>query len=476
MIAPPVSLNRFSVRPPVKQIHEYIDDHWQEGIADLIRLCRQPSISAQGVGMPEMAQLLAQVMDEYGVSTRIFPIPKSMFPVIYGEIAGESPVTILFYDHYDVQPPEPLELWTSPPFEPVQREGKLFARGVSDNKGNIAARLLAIKAFQKTRGKLPISVKFLIEGEEEIGSTNLGAFVKHNRRLLKADACIWECGGINWKDQPIITLGLKGIVYVQLEAHGASQDVHSSMGTVVPNPAWRLVWALSSIKDIDENILIAGLYDNVRPPTKQEIKAIRAIPRDDRETKESLVLKRFVKGVTGFEYKSRHILEPICNICGLDSGYTGPGSKTVLPCVARAKLDFRLVPDQRAEEILSKLRKHLNSHGFSDVTIAPTTEGENPARTPLDSPFVNIVVSTAKEVFGADPVIVPSMSGSGPMYYFTDALGLPTAGIGVDYLGSRPHAPDENIRLADFILGTKHVAALLERMASDWQPQRKGRS
>ncbi len=460
----------------MKQIHEYIDDHWQEGIEDLIRLCRQPSISAQGVGMPEMAQLLAKVMGEYSVSTRILPVPGSKFPVVYGEIAGESPATLLFYDHYDVQPPEPLELWTAPPFEPVQREGKLFARGVSDNKGNIVARLLALKSFQKTRGRLPISVKFLIEGEEEIGSPNLGAFVKRSRRLLKADACIWECGGVNWKDQPIITLGLKGILYVQLEAYGASQDVHSSMGTVVPNPAWRLVWALSSIKDMDENIQIAGFYDNVRPPTQQEIKAIRAIPRDDRETKQSLGLKKFIKGVTGFEYKSRHILEPICNICGLDSGYTGPGSKTVLPCVARAKLDFRLVPDQRAEEILSKLRKHLDSHGLSDITIAPTTEGENPARTPLDSPFANIVASSAKEVFGANPVIVPSMSGSGPMYYFTDTLGLPTAGIGVDYLGSRAHAPDENIRLADFILGTKHVAALLERMASGWQPQRKGRS
>ena len=460
----------------MENIYDYIDDHWQEGVADLMRLCRQPSISAQGVGMPEMVQLLAQVMGEYGVSTRILPVPKGKYPVVYGEIAGASPTTILFYDHYDVQPPEPLELWSSPPFEPVQREGKLFARGVSDNKGNTVARLLALRAFRKTKRKLPISVKFLIEGEEEIGSPNLGAFVKRNRRLLKADACIWECGGVNWKDQPIIMLGLKGILYVQLEAHGASEDVHSSMGTVVPNPAWRLVWALASIKDIDENIQIAGFYDNVKPPTKQEMKAIKAIPRDDRETKQSLGLKEFLKRVTRFEYKSRHILEPICNICGIYSGYTGPGSKTVLPCVARAKLDFRLVPNQRPEEILSKLRKHLDSHGFSDIAIAPTTEGENPARTPLDSPFVNIVASTGKEVFGADPVIMPAMAGSGPMYYFTDTLGLPTAGIGVDYLGSRAHAPDENIRLADFILGTKHVAALLERMASDWQPRQKGRS
>ena len=460
----------------MKQIYDYIDDHWQEGVEDLMRLCRQPSISAQGVGMTEMAQLLAQMMGEYGVRTQIIPVPGGKYPVVYGEIAGKSPATIIFYDHYDVQPPEPLELWTSPPFEPVQREGKLFGRGVSDNKGNTVARLLALKAFQKTRGKLPISVKFLIEGEEEIGSPHLGAFVKRNRRLLKSDACIWECGGVNWKDQPIIMLGLKGILYVELEARGASQDVHSSMGTVVPNPAWRLVWALASIKDMDENIQIAGFYENVKAPTKQEIQAIKAIPPDDEETKQSLGLNEFIKGVSGFDYRSRYILEPICNICGIYSGYTGPGSKTVLPCVARAKLDFRLVPDQNPDEILSKLRKHLDSHGFSDITIAPTTEGENPARTPLDSPFVAIVKTAGKEVFGTDPVIMPAMAGSGPMYYFTDTLGLPTAGIGVDYLGSRAHAPDENIRIADFILGTKHVAALLERMSSDWQTQRKGRS
>jgi acetylornithine deacetylase/succinyl-diaminopimelate desuccinylase-like protein len=460
----------------MEQIYDYIDNHLSEAIKDLMRLCRQPSISAQGVGMAEMAQLLSKVMQEYQVDTQILPVPGGNYPVVYGEIKGESPTTLLFYNHYDVQPPEPLELWTSSPFKPILEEGNLRGRGISDNKGNIAARLFAIRAFQKTRRKLPISIKFLIEGEEEIGSPHLSAFVKRNKRLLKADACIWECGGVNWKDQPIIMLGLKGILYVELEARGASLDVHSSLGTVVPNPAWRLIWAVASIKDIDENIRIAGFYDNVLPPTRKEIEALKAVPPEDKQTKKSLKLKRLVKDVAGFDYTSRHILEPICNICGIYSGYTGPGSKTVLPCVARAKLDFRLVPKQHPAEILSKLRKHLDSHGFADITIAPTTEGENPARTPLGSPFVNMVAQAAGEVYGVKPVIMPSMAGSGPMYLFTDILKLPTAGIGVDYPASRAHAPDENIRIADFILGTKHVAALLERMASDWQPEPEGRS
>jgi acetylornithine deacetylase/succinyl-diaminopimelate desuccinylase-like protein len=450
----------------MQEIYDYIDGHWQDALEDLKRLCRQPSISAQGIGMAEIVQLLVRIMREHDIDAQVLPNPGDGYPLVYAEIAGESPTTLLFYNHYDVQPPEPLELWSSPPFEPTQYEGNLRARGVSDNKGDISARLLAIRAFQEVRGKLPVTVKFIIEGEEEIGSPNIAAFVESNRQFLKADACIWECGGVNWRNEPVISLGLKGILYVQLEVRGASQDVHSSMATVVPNPAWRLVWALGSLKDMEENIHIEGFYDNVLPPAQLEIDTVKAIPLDEDEVKEALGLKSFIKGVTGFEYKSRHILEPTCNICGLVSGYTGPGSKTVLPCVARAKLDFRLVPNQHPDDILAKLRKHLDSHGFSDVIIAPQIEGENPARTSLESPFVDVVSEVAREVYGVEPVIVPSMAGSGPMYSFTDTLGLPTALIGVMYPGSGPHAPDEHIRLSDFILGAKHIAAVLERMAT----------
>ena len=450
----------------MQNIYDYIDDHWQDALEDLKRLCRQPSISAQGVGMAEVVQLLVRMMREYDIDAQVLPSPGDGYPLIYGGVAGDSPTTLLFYNHYDVQPPEPLELWSSPPFEPTQYESNLRARGVSDNKGDIVARLLAIRAFQRVRGKPPVSVKFIIEGEEEIGSPNIVAFVENNRQLLKADACIWECGGVNWRNEPVVSLGLKGILYVQLEVRGASQDVHSSMATVVPNPAWRLVWALSSLKDMEENIRIEGFYDDVLPPTQREIDAINAMPMDEEETKQALGLESFVKGVTGFDYKSRHIIEPICNICGLDSGYTGSGSKTVLPCLARAKIDFRLVPNQSPDDILAKLRRHLDSHGFGDVVIAPQTEGESAARTPLDSPFVSVVSEAAREVYGVEPVIVPSMAGSGPMHSFTDTLGLPTALIGVMYPGSSPHAPNEHIRLADFILGAKHIAAVLERMAT----------
>ncbi len=443
----------------MKEIFDYIDAHRDEALEDLVRLCRQPTISAQGVGIEETVALLTQMMEQYGITCQV--LPSKGFPVVYGELAGESSTTILFYNHYDVQPPEPLELWSSPPFEPTFSQGQLRARGVSDNKGNIVARLLAIQAYRQVQGRLPVSIKFVIEGEEEIGSVNLPDFVKEHRQLLAADGCIWEGGGVDWEGRPMITLGLKGILYVELTVRGAQRDVHSSMATIVPNPAWRLVWALASLKDWEENIMVQGFHDSVRPTSQQEIDAIAAMPPEDEELRKSLGLERFVKGLTGFEMRSRHLLEPTCNICGLDAGYTGAGSKTVLPCLARAKLDFRLVPEQSPEDVLKKLRQHLDSYGFSDIAIT-LTECEPPARTPLDAPFVAVVSDAAREVYGVEPVIVPNFAGSGPMASFTDTLGLPTVCAGVERPDSKAHAPDENIRVDDFVLGTKHIAAILK--------------
>ena len=445
----------------MQQVYDYIDEHWLETIEDLKRYCAQPSIAAQGEGMDECASLVSELLGGSGIDARIIPTDGG-YPVVYGELEGDSPYTLLFYNHYDVQPPEPFELWTTPPFEPTIVENKLVGRGTSDDKGDLIARLLAIKAFLQTRGRLPISIKFLIEGEEEIGSQHLAGFINSNSHLLKSDACYWEGGRVSWEDRAEVIAGLKGVIGVELEARGAVRDLHSSIGTIVPNAAWRLIWALATIKDADENILIEGFYDDVRPPTEAETEAIKALPSDEKEQRESLGINGFLKGLTGMELNMYSILQPACNINGLISGYTGEGSKTVLPCQAKAKLDFRLVPDQRPEDIISKLRTHLDKHGFEDIILS-AAEGENPARTPLDSSFVKIVCDAAREVYGSEPILKPSMTGSGPMSPFMDILGVPVASSGVSNPDSRPHAPDENIRLADFFLAAKHVAAILER-------------
>lgn len=450
----------------LERVYRHIDEHLEETIGDLVRLCRQPSVSAQKLGMAETAQLVSEMLRQCGLSVQLLPLPSGDYPVIYAELAGDSPKTLLFYNHYDVQPPEPLELWSSPPFEPTAREGKLYARGVSDNKGDIVARLAAIKAYRAVHGRLPVTVKFCIEGEEEIGSPHLSAFVQERAQLLKADACIWEGGGVNWQDQPLLTLGLKGILYVELEAKGANRDLHSSMATVVPNPAWRLLWALNTLKDREERILIEGFYDDVRPPSQADLEAIAHMPEDDEATRRSLGLEALLKGVRGNEFKRRHLFEPTCTICGLISGYTGEGAKTVLPSWARAKLDFRLVPDQQPEDILAKLRRHLDKAGFADISIAAAMEGEEPARTPLDAPFVRVVYEAAQEVYELEPVIVPTMAASGPMAAFTHTLGLPTVACGVNHPDCRMHAPDENIRIQDLIKGIRHIAAILRRFAA----------
>lgn len=448
----------------MQDIFRYIEEHQDEAIEQLIRLTRLPSVSAQGRAIRETAQAVESMLKELGFRAEV--VPKwGGNAVVLGELTGVSAKTLLFYNHYDVQPAEPLELWSSPPFEPAIRDGKIYGRGVDDNKGNLVARLAAIRALLAVRGQVPVNVKFCIEGDEEIGSPGIEPFVQKFSDRLAADACIWEGGAVNWQGQLQITLGVKGILYVELVAKGAARDAHSSYATVVPNPAWRLVWALASLKNADESILVDGFYDSVRPTTALERAAVEAMPSEEEHTAESLGLTGFVRGVRGLDYRLRHILEPTCNIDGLSAGYEGGGPKTVIPCQASAKVDFRLVPDQTPDEILAKLRRHLDAHGFADIEIRRLS-AERPARTPIDHPFVDVVREAARLVYEHEPVVSPTMAGTGPLHPFADKLGLPTADCGVGYPESRIHAPDENIRLADFVRGAQHVAAILERFAA----------
>lgn len=448
----------------MKTVLDRIESQRARYLTDLGIMCRQPSISAQHLGLDEMANLCASLMRDYGLEARTIPIPGGP-PVVYGERRGRSAKTLLFYDHYDVQPPEPLTEWESPPFEMTARGDKLFARGVADNKGNIMSRLAAIKAWLDSAGEVPISVKFLVEGEEEVGSPHLAPFVESHRDLLAASACIWESGGVNWQGQPVITLGLKGILYVELEARGANRDIHSAQATSVVNPAWRLVWALATLKDEDENILIDGHYDDVRPPSAEDRAAIDRMPSDEELTKVNLGIKGYLQGLSGADLRKRNLFAPTCTICGLWSGYSGDGSKTVLPSTAHAKIDFRLVPDMDPADVLDNLRRHLDKHGFGDISVRSLDDGERAWRTPLGDPFARLVANAAREVYGLEPVISPTMTGSGPMYPFGAQLGVPIASSGASNPDSRAHAPNENIRVEDLLLAAKHVATIMEMMA-----------
>jgi len=445
---------------PLENIYKYIDANYQEFVSDLVRLVRQPSISATKEGIQRCAELTAEMMKDAGVSVKIIPEEEGN-PLVYGEVKSEkSQKTLLFYDHYDVQPPEPLEEWICDPFSGEIREGKIYGRGTSDNKGDIVSRLKAVQAYLEAVGSVPVNIKFLVDGEEEIGSPHLPLFIQKHKGLLSADAAIWEFGKTDREGRPCIYLGLKGVLTVELRARGASRDAHSSEAPLVPNPAWRLVWALSTLKNEREKILIDGFYDEVEPPSAEEIEYLKNIPFEDEEEKQDLGLKNFVRNLSGLNALKALLYQPTCTINGFLSGYTGIGPKTVLPNKAVAKLDFRLVPRQMPNEILEKLRKHLANRGFGDIEIIEHGSTE-PAKTPITDGFVQTVIKTAEEVYGRKAVVYPTSAASGPMHLFRNRLGYPVVSVGCAHAESREHAPNENITLDGFIKGTKFMAAII---------------
>ncbi|HEM62521.1 MAG TPA: M20/M25/M40 family metallo-hydrolase [Chloroflexi bacterium] len=433
----------------MEQFYDYVDANRDRFLDQLVGLCSQPSIAAQGVGLVETAELVGQMLQGIGADVCPLEVPGAP-PVVYGEI-GEGRRTLIVYDHYDVQPPEPLEQWDSEPFSPEVRDGFLYCRGVADNKGDLMARLQAVEAYQAAVGPMPLKIKFVFEGEEEVGSPHLADFVEENSRLLAgADGCLWEGGRRDLSGRPELYVGLKGILYVELRCRAASRDMHSSWAPLVPNPAWRLVWALGTLKDEDERIAVDGLLDYVREPTRGELALTEKIPFEDEAIREDLGIPQFLGGAEGVQAVRQLLYAPTCTICGLVAGYTGEGSKTVLPSEARVKLDFRLVPDLEPDLVLGLLREHLDRRGFEDVEIVPFS-GEHPAKSRADAPVAQAAVQAAKLVYGQDPVLYPTMAGSGPMYPLSVALGVPAvSGVGVGHAQSRIHAPNENIRVEDY--------------------------
>ena len=446
----------------MQDVYQYIDDHRDQYLKEVQELCRQPSISAQNVGIQETAEYVKRMLEEIGAKAEIVPIEGGN-PVVYGEI-GEGNRTLSFYNHYDVQPPEPLDLWDAEPFAADVVDGKIVARGVADNKGNIASRICAIDAYQKVRGSLPLKVKFLIEGEEEIGSPRLERFTEEHPDLVQADGNIWESGSKDVDGRPIISLGLKGICYVELRVKSVARDLHSSLGASVPNAAWRLNWALSSLKGPDERIRIPGFYDKVIAPTDHDLEILSKLPDTESSRKNLYQIDEFVTGLSGRDLQVKEYFQPTCTICGMISGYTGPGTKTVMPAEAMAKVDFRLVIDQDPYEIRDLLRKHLDAEGFSDVEIE-LLSAEHPARTSTDSAIVRVVEAAHREVDGAEPVIIPTSLGTGPAYVMAHQFGIPFASSGVGHADSRAHSPNENIYVEDYFTGIKRITRILDGFA-----------
>lgn len=413
-----------------------------------------PSVAAQRRGIVEASTFVERLLRGIGADVKVFSDHGN--PLVYGRIEGARPQTLMFYDHYDVQPEEPLELWTSPPFELTERDGLLIARGVADNKGDLIARVAAVRALQ-AEGRLPISVAFLVEGEEEIGSPSIEAEVHSHLGEIRADYCIWEAGGVDREGRPGLTGGVKGILYVDLRVRTSDRDLHSSFAPVAENPAWRLLEALAAIRPEAGRVALPGFHAAVQPMPPAALAAISVLEREPEALLAPLegVRLRPVERPVHDLYT-----EPTCTICGFTTGYGGMGPKTVLPAEAGAKLDFRLVPGQDPREIYGELRRFLDARGFTDVETRMTV-AEPPYLSDPAHPFVEGLRRSVEESYGRAPVYHPLAAGSGPMHAVAGQLGIPCVSMGCGHDGSRAHSPNENIRRSDFVQGAKAIAAII---------------
>jgi acetylornithine deacetylase/succinyl-diaminopimelate desuccinylase-like protein len=446
-----------------------IDSNMHDIVRDLQTLIRQPSSASNKQNLVRCANLVAATMTKANIKTELIysndhregDVP----PIVFGEVKSRSnPLgkTILFYNHYDVQPEGPVELWNNAdPFSGDVDGNYIFGRGSSDDKGELITRIKAVEYYLKETGDVPCNIKFIVEGEEEIGSLHIQEFLTKYKKKFACDGIIWEFGLVDSKERAVLHLGLKGILSVDLVARGPSHDIHSSLAVLVENPAWLLVRALGTICDENGRILINEWYKDIRISTEEEIRVIENEPFDEEDFKNEYGIKKFVNNLDGIELRKALIERPTCNICGLSSGYTGQGSKTVLPAKAIARLEFRLVPDMDPEKQFTRFQSHLVENGFGNSIELKMIDGEKPARTSINNPFVTSVKGAATEAFG-NAVISISSAGSGPMYHFKKILGAPCICIGGSYKYNRSHSPNEFARLDLINKATKCMANIMQ--------------
>ncbi|MGX9963531.1 M20/M25/M40 family metallo-hydrolase [Roseomonas sp. F4] len=443
-------------------VYAHLDDQRAAFVHRLAEYVRHPSISAQDIGIRDVAERLLTLLTEIGLQVELMETAGHPMVVARWDGAPGQP-TVLLYGHYDVQPPEPLEAWTTPPFEPSIRDGRMYARGVADNKGQHLAQILAIESHLKVHGRLPCNVILLLEGEEEVGSPHIADFIRSHADLLRADLAVTADGQLHASGQPTLKFGSRGVVAFELHARHAKRDVHSgNFGGVVPNPLWTLVHLLGTMKNAAGEITIEGFHDAIIPPSAEERAAAAALPIDLPAFQRSLGLERLDMPADRPFY-DRLSFHPTLTLNGLHGGYGGPGMKTVLPHTAFAKCDVRLVAAQDPSDILDKIAAHVAKHA-PEVEFVRAEEGMYPSKTPLTSPLAAPVRRALTVAYGMEPLLYPSGFGSLPGYVFTDILGIPAFVVNYANADAANHAPDENMTLDCFHNGIRAGAALLHEL------------
>ncbi|MGK6311625.1 M20/M25/M40 family metallo-hydrolase [Neorhizobium sp. DT-125] len=445
----------------LERVFAHIEENRESFIERVMDYVRHPSISAQNNGIKEVAAILVDMLTGMGMEATT--IPTRNHPMVLGRMEKQpGKPTVLLYGHYDVQPPEPYELWLSPPFEPTIRNGRIYARGIGDNKGQHFAQLMALESHLKVTGELPCNVIFLLEGEEEIGSPHIAEFVAEHADKLDADLVVTSDGPLHESGLPIITFGVRGVASFELRCKTADRDAHSgNFGGVMPNAIWKLVHLLATMKNERGDITIDGLHDVVVPPTNMEREAVSKLPLDLDAIKADLGIRELDQPLDR-GYFDRLMFHPTLTINGLHGGYGGPGQKTVLPCEAFAKCDIRLVESLTPDYVFEKVRAHVERHA-PDVEFVPQN-AMLPSKTPMDSPFASVIQEAIVAARGVEPLLYPTVGGSLPDYVFTKILKKPAFVVPYANADEANHAPNENLKIDLFIDGIRTGAALLTKL------------
>ncbi|WP_242929418.1 dipeptidase [Pontibacter vulgaris] len=449
-------------------MNQYISENKDRFVNELLDMLRIPSVSADPKFKQDVirtAEFVAEKIREAGAD-HVELCETAGYPIVYGEkIIDPNLPTVLVYGHYDVQPADPYELWTSPPFEPVIKDGKIYARGACDDKGQMYMHVKAFEVMMKNNA-LPCNVKFMIEGEEEVGSANLGTFVKNNKEKLKGDVILISDTGMLANDVPSITTGLRGLSYVEVEVTGPNRDLHSGLyGGAVANPINILCQMIASLHDENNHITIPGFYDNVQELSQEERAEMARAPFDLEKYKKALDLGD-VHGEAGYSTMERNSIRPTLDVNGIWGGYTGEGAKTVIASKAYAKISMRLVPNQTADEITEKFQKHFESIAPASVkVVVKPHHGGEPVVTPTDSVAYQAASKAYEETFGVKPIPVRS-GGSIPIVaMFKSELGLDSVLMGFGLDSDAIHSPNEHFGVFNFMKGIETIPLFYKHYA-----------
>jgi len=448
-------------------LDRYIQAQMPAWTGELIEFCRFRSEQGERAGLRAAAAWIGARLERLGAAVDVVELPgqPDVPPLVVGEI-GAGPRVLNAVQHYDVQPAVPLDLWTTPPYEPAVREGRLYARGATDNKGELLPRIWAAEAYLATIGPLPCRLRFLVEGEEEYGSGHLDALLDQRPALRHADGALIEGGGVNEAGQPEITGGVRGIVVVELICRTLAYDAHSSLATWLPSAPVRLAQALASLFHPDGTPALAGLGDGIVPPTAAQLSVVEATPLEIvDEVRREFHVERYIGGLDGTAAVRAMTFAPTLNIQGLWSGYIGPGDKTITPAEAHARLDIRIVPDQDPARVVAALAAHLEQGGYGDIELI-AEEGELAYWTPADHPLLAAASRASEAVFGQPAVRYVSTAGVAPMWQVCGRDRVPMTSLGGASADSRAHAPDENVRLDLAAKAARLTARFLDEFAA----------